>query len=216
MIFAGEASWRWKMQRPAADHLYETFWRQAARWLSAPSPDPLMIDVEPDVRPETQATLGVIVRDERFAPVHDAAVELVVRDERGHESVMSATLSDPARGRYTAVWQPSGRGMYKVSAKVTRSRNVGAAGPATLTVSRHLLSGAADRETADPTVHRDVLARLAERTGGQVGRPDDLNALARALRARADSAPTLSVRELWHGPWTFVVVISLLASECGG
>ena len=35
MIFTGEASWRWRMQLPSSDRTYETFWRQAVRWLAA-------------------------------------------------------------------------------------------------------------------------------------------------------------------------------------
>jgi hypothetical protein len=31
MIFAGEASFRWRMQLPSEDHTFELFWRQAAR-----------------------------------------------------------------------------------------------------------------------------------------------------------------------------------------
>ena len=34
MVFTGEASWRWRMHLPAADRTYETFWRQAVRWLA--------------------------------------------------------------------------------------------------------------------------------------------------------------------------------------
>lgn len=212
MVFAGEASWRWKMQNPADDHLYEMFWRQAARWLSAPAPDPVAIDAEPDVRPDTPSTVGVIVRDERFNPIRNASVEIVVRDGRGHDDAMTATLTDPSRGRYTAMWQPGGRGLYRVTAKVKRSADQNTAA-STITASRDLLSGGADLETADPRVHDDVLARIAERSGGQVGRADDLGTVARALRSRAEASPAVSVRELWHGPWTFAVIIALLGAE---
>ena len=34
MVFAGEASWRWRMMLPAADTRYDTIWRQMARWLA--------------------------------------------------------------------------------------------------------------------------------------------------------------------------------------
>jgi len=212
MIFAGEASWRWKMQRPASDHLYETFWRQAARWLSAPAPDPVAVDVDPDLRPGGPSKLGVIVRDRAFAPIRDASVELVVRDERGQGEAFAATLTDPARGRYTAEWQPPARGLYHVSAKVTRPGSARAMASAT-SAERDLLSGGADLETEDPRVHEDVLARIAERSGGEVGRASDLAAVARAVRARADALPVVSVREVWHGPWTFALLVALLAAE---
>lgn len=211
MVFAGEASWRWKMQRPADDHLFETFWRQAARWLSAPAPDPVVVDVEPEVRPETPTTIGVIVRDKEFAPIRDASVEIVVRDERGRADSLAATLTDAERGRYTAAWQPIGRGLYHVSAKATNPP--GRSETPIESAERDLLSGGSDPETADPRVHNDVLARIAERSGGQIARAEDPGAIARALRARAEASPAVSVRELWHGPWTFISLVMLLAGE---
>ena len=45
MVFAGEASWRWKMLVPSTNRSHEFFWRQAARWLAGPAPDPVTIDV---------------------------------------------------------------------------------------------------------------------------------------------------------------------------
>lgn len=213
MVFAGEASWRWKMQRPADDHLYEMFWRQAARWLSAPAPDPMAIDVDQDVRPGTPAEVGVVVRDRTFTAIRDASVEVVVRDDHGRTDAIAARLIDPERGRYVAEWQPTGRGLYHVSARATLAGKRERGKAAALSAERALLSGGADRETADPRVHHDVLARLAERSGGRVAQAGDLAAISRTLRARADAAPTVAVREVWHGPWTFAVIVSLLGSE---
>lgn len=213
MIFAGEASWRWKMQRPADDHLYETFWRQAARWLSAPAPDPVVVNVDDAVRPGMPTTLGVQVRDQSFTPIRDASVRLVIRDDRGRGEEVAATLTDAARGRFTAQWQPAGRGLYHVSAKVARTGGVRPGRTEVMTAERDVLSGGVDAETADPRVHEDVLARIAERSGGRLGRTRDLGAIAQGLRDRIDAAPAVSVRELWHGPWTFATLLALLALE---
>ena len=43
MVFAGEASWRWRMRMPSTDHTFETFWRQAGRWLVASAPEPVAL-----------------------------------------------------------------------------------------------------------------------------------------------------------------------------
>ena len=40
LVFAGEASWRWKMMLPASDGTYDRFWRQAARWLTTEAAGP--------------------------------------------------------------------------------------------------------------------------------------------------------------------------------
>ena len=207
MVFAGEASWRWKMQRPLDDRLYDTFWRQAARWLSAPAPDPVAIDVDADPRPGMPATIGVSVRDEAFEAIRDASVEVVVRDARGAQEVLRASLSDATRGRYTATWQPPARGLFRVSASARR------AAARFSSADRDVLAGAFDQETADPRRQPDVLARIAENTGGKMVPEAEIATLAGALRARAEASPRVTVQELWHGPWTFAALVLLLSAE---
>ncbi len=213
MVFSGEASWRWKMERPLEDRLYDTFWRQAARWLSAPSPDPVAVDVDPDLSPGRAATIGVTVRDEQFQPIRDASVEVVVRGDGGAEEVLHPSLADAARGRYTAAWQPPAKGLFHVRARVSRPASLRGAARQPLSVDRDVLAGGADGETMDPRVHEDVLARIAERSGGRLINSDDLSPLVQTLRARAAASPTTAVQELWHGPWTFFTIVGLLAAE---
>ena len=63
MVFAGEASWRWKMMMPAADRSYDVFWRQAARWLTSASPDPVAISVPDACEPGDLVSVDIDVRD---------------------------------------------------------------------------------------------------------------------------------------------------------
>jgi hypothetical protein len=207
MVFAGEATWRWKMQRPLEDRLFETFWRQVARWLAAPAPEPIAIDVGADPQPGRPAALTVLVRDEAFEPVRDAAVEIVVRDDRGGEEILRPALQDAAGGRYAVEWRPSHQGLFRLSASARRAS-------ARLASADHAVYvGAADVETADPRRQDDVLRRMAERTGGQVVSPEEIGRIAGALQARAAAAPMMTARELWHGPWTLMAIIALLGIE---
>jgi hypothetical protein len=209
MVFAGEASWRWKMQRPRNDQLYDTFWRQAARWLSAPSPDPVALDVAADAMPGSPSTIGVSVRNPQFEAIRDASVEVVVTDERGGQEVLKAALTDAARGRYTAAWQPPARGLYRVSASARR------ASERMSSATRDVFAGGADLETADPRRRDDVLARFAEATGGRQFSERELPRIGPALQARLEATPAVVVRELWHGPWTFLALMMLLSAEWG-
>ena len=213
MVFAGEASWLWKMRRPLEDHLYDSFWRQAARWLSAPAPDPIAVDTEADVRPGVPSVVGVTVRDEKFEPIRNATVDIVVRGPNGGDQALRGALSDSARGRYTATWRPSERGLFRVSATVRLSGASATTGRVHIASERSVLSGGADLETADLRRHDDVLARLAEGTGGRLISERDLPLLTAALKQHVDASPTLEIRELWHGPWTFLTVIALLSVE---
>ena len=51
MVFTGEAAWRWRMMLPASDRSYETFWRQAVRWLALPATDPVSLTLPPRAAP---------------------------------------------------------------------------------------------------------------------------------------------------------------------
>src|SRR5688572_31071832 len=74
MVFAGEASWRWRMMRPATDNSYETIWRQLARWITAGAQGPVMIAaMSPSVAGVTDR-VSVLVRDENFRPIANAEV----------------------------------------------------------------------------------------------------------------------------------------------
>jgi hypothetical protein len=197
------------MQRPAGDPLYDTFWRQVARWLTAPSPDPIALDVEADVRPGVRSTIGVTVRNPSFEAVRDASVEVVVRDPRGGQEVLNASLSDASRGRYTANWQPPARGLYQVSATARR------ASERMSSTTRNIFAGGADPETADPRRRDDVLARIAEATGGRQFTAREIAQIGPALQSKLDAMPTVSVVEVWHTPWMFALLILLLSLEWG-
>ena len=98
MVFSGEASWRWRMMRPADDLSYERFWRQATRWLSSDAPDPVTLLVPDAPAPGDTIPVQLDVRDAAFNPVADAVVE--------------ATLSSPGGEPAPLVLRPSGTGQH--------------------------------------------------------------------------------------------------------
>ena len=75
VVFAGEASWRWRMMLPSSNKTYETFWRQAGRWLAAPTPDPVALTV-PSLPVGGRGALTLDVRDTAFRPVSDGTVRV--------------------------------------------------------------------------------------------------------------------------------------------
>ena len=62
MVFAGEASWRWRMMLPSNNRTYETFWRQAGRWLAAGAPEPIALTL-PSPAAGSTGRLDLDVRD---------------------------------------------------------------------------------------------------------------------------------------------------------
>lgn len=207
MIFAGEAAWRWRMQLPATDRTYETVWRQIARWLSAAAPEPVTIAPMAVTLPGTTDTVSVIVRDEEFKPVGDAQVQVRLTPPGSTERVMSAALTDPREGRYTASARFDQAGVYRIEADVRRGgRSLG-------TTRRPVLVGGADVEMSEPRLNEAVLRRIAESTAGRYVPADAAGEVPSLIQSRVDSDRPLEMRDLWNTGWSLAAIIGLLTAE---
>jgi uncharacterized membrane protein len=207
LVFAGEASWRWRMMRPASDTSYDTIWRQLARWITAGAAGPVTLGpLSPTVAGVTER-ISVIVRDEEFRPVTNAEVAVVVTAPDGEARRLTAALATPQEGRYFVAARFDQTGVYRVTAEAGRgTERLGV-------TTRPVLVGGVDLEMAQPRLNEAVLERLASETGGRYvpeAEAGDLPSLL--LDARAD-AGTPEPRDLWHNGWSLALIIGLLAAE---
>jgi uncharacterized membrane protein len=210
MIFTGEASWRWRMMMPSSDRMYDTFWRQAVRWLALGSADPVALVAVAPTSPGDEVAVRVAVRDTSFQPQRDAQVTIRVTGPDGRAREAGASLeeaSDSSTAVFAARFTPEQPGIYKVSARARRGgADSGAA-------SSSFLVGGADVEMTDPRLNTPVLARLALGSGGRVLASGQTSELLAALRANVPAATLAVRRDLWHNGWSLLAIIGLLASE---
>jgi uncharacterized membrane protein len=207
VAFAGEATWRWRMMRPTDDRLYETFWQQTARWLAASSPDPVMAAVTRGTTPRETATVDITVRDAAFVPARGASVSVRVRGPGGRVEELAAEPVDAAAATWRARFKPAEIGVHVVTVEATRgAERIGVA-------TRHLLTGGADLEMADPRANEAVLARMANDTAGALVREADVDRLPGMMAAAADPTSPRATHELWHGPVPILIIIGLLSAE---
>jgi hypothetical protein len=207
MVFAGEASWRWKMLAPSSDRTYELFWRQAARWLSSSSPDPVAITVPASAEPGDSISVDVDARDAVFAPAPDAAVDATLTKPGGAVEPIRLRRVDPASGRFTAAIGSEQPGLYRVHAEAKR-------GAASLGASdRWFYVGGADREFAEPRLNEGFLRRVARNSGGRYVRAADASRIVGWLQASTPQSAAPERRDLWHEPWAFALVVLLLSAE---
>jgi uncharacterized membrane protein len=209
MVFAGEAAWRWRMLMPAADRSYDTFWRQAVRWLSVPATDPIAITLPASSTPGADLPLTVLVRDSSFEPVRDAGVEVRVTAPDGRLTALQASI-DPAAsgsGRYVATFRAAQAGVYRVTVNVQQ----GSAALGSATAS--FLAGGSDPEMTDPRLNLQVLRRIAAASGGAPVDAARLDVLADTLAAAAPAAQLEVRRDLWHNAWSLLLIVGLLSGE---
>jgi uncharacterized membrane protein len=211
MTFTGEASWRWRMMLPSSDRSYDTFWRQALRWLALPAGDPVAVALPAGVPLGETVAVRVAVRDKAFVAQTDAVVDLRITAPDGRiEQVRAAAASgggaDDA-GWYVARFRAEQPGVYRISGAARRGAlAVGSASGA-------LLVGGADVEMSDPRLNLPLLQRVAASTGGRIVAPGDGKGLVEALRAGMPAARMVLMEDLWHNGWSFAVIVTLLGGE---
>jgi hypothetical protein len=210
MVFAGEAAWRWRMMLPAADRSYDTFWRQAVRWLALPAADPLSVIAPAGASVGDVVPLRVAARTPAFLPMADATVDVRVTAPDGRlEQLRGAAESPDAPGRFAARYRPEHPGVYRVVAEARRGdRPAGSAAAA-------FLVGGADLEMTDPRLNLPVLQRLAAASNGQMLDPGHTSVVLERLRAAVPAASLSVRRDLWHNGWSFAAIVLLLAGEWG-
>ncbi|HYB95596.1 MAG TPA: FixH family protein [Vicinamibacterales bacterium] len=207
IAFAGEASWRWRMMRPATDTSYETIWRQMTRWVTAGAQSAVTIMPLSPAAAGATDRISVIVRDEDFRPVASAEVAVVLTAPNGEKRQLAATLSNAGDGRYSVAARFDHGGVYRVDAIASRG------GVRVGTAERPVLVGGVDLEMAQPRLNEAVLKRLSAESGGRYLRPDQLSELPSLLRASRAEAGTPEMRDLWHNGWSLAAIIALLAAE---
>jgi uncharacterized membrane protein len=204
MIFAGEASWHWKMMRPVTDRSYDAFWRQSLRWLSGGAPDPVSVAAPSVVAPGSTVPIEVAARDGSFAPLASPAITVSLRSD-GDARDLGATSAGP--GRATASWQAARPGLYEIAADVRDGeRLVG-------TATRTVLVGGVDPELMDPRLNDGTLARLASASGGAYVRVAEVSRIAVGLRDATAPPSRREMRDLWHNGWMLAFIAGLLACE---
>jgi uncharacterized membrane protein len=208
MVFTGEASWRWRMLLPATDRSYETFWRQAARWLALPATDPVSLTAPASASPGELVTWRISARGPGFDALPGATVDLRVTSPGGRvETLPAAADSAGGEGMFVATQRIDGPGIYRAVG------DVHAGDRTTTTAAVSLLAGGADSEMTDPRLNVRVLERIANASDGRMVQAGEMTALAEQLRAAVPAAVVAARRDLWHNGWSFAVIVALLALE---
>jgi hypothetical protein len=190
----------------STDRTYEYFWRQAARWLAAPAPAPVTVTAPESAEVGDPVEIGIEVRDGEFVPVADPVLTGSITWPDGKVDELSERRESGGAGRFLASLHPERAGLYRV--RVEAKDGTQSLGEA----DRWFYVGGTDREFADPRLNEGFLRRVAERSGGRYVRASGAGDLASWLAASlADPQPVL--RDLWHHPWAFAIIVVLLSAE---
>jgi uncharacterized membrane protein len=210
MLFTGEAAWRWRMRLPSDDRSYDTFWRQAIRWIALPAADPVALVLPEGAAPGEVLALRVLARTPAFQPLHGKTATLrVTRPDGRIDAVLAGTegASGVDDGLLLARYRPEDPGVYRVTAEIAGDDG------SPRTAAAWMLVGGVDHEMTDPRLNIRALQRVAAASGGQVIEPGEMTRLAGQLRAATPAAARRAQRDAWHNVWVLGAILLLLGGE---
>jgi uncharacterized membrane protein len=207
LVFAGEASWRWKMMLPASDGTYDRFWRQAARWLTTDAADPVSLEPVTSAATGGDVLIAATVRDAEFRPTPTATVSVKVERANGTVEELTPTLVDGARARYTARVAAGDAGVNRVHVEAQQ-------GATTLgTADAPWLVGGIDAELADPRLDEIALRRLADASGGAYLDVEHALDAGRYLQTATSRRAPEEWRDWWQTGWMFALIVLFAGAE---
>jgi hypothetical protein len=212
--------WRWSMRRgldesaegarrPDVPDDPAQAWRQLTRWLVNDVPRRVEIALESKYD-ESSVSIRTTVRDAEFLPLDNAQVQLTVQPPSGETFVLNSELAEQQPGVYQATCWSQETGGYRVSANV-----IAADGSVVGTATSGWTAQPAAAELATLQTNRDLLARIAQQTGGELIFENDLDQFAADLPTRKVPVTETWVYPIWHRPWVMIAAMLCLCGEWG-
>ena len=207
-VFGTASTQRWQMHLPPQDQSHETFWRQLLHALAARAPARVSVASEQSTYDdEREVSFTAEVRNARFEPLDDAAVELMVAPEFGEPYTLAMQPSGQNDGRYRATIDAQSPGVYRASLIARRAnKEVGRA-------TTHVIRANGVAEQFASHQHRAVLERISQMTGGRYWTLDDLDGLAAAIPYSKAGVIERQTLDLWNLPIVFLLLLALKLGE---
>ncbi|WP_437225715.1 glutamine amidotransferase [Planctomicrobium sp. SH661] len=204
--------WKWSLHasESSQDDLAKG-WRQLARWLVGDVPRRLAVTLGDSDHEGTLAkSIEVRVRDREFLPSETRQVTVNVTQPDGTQVELETQLSSEEPGLYQSQYVPRLPGAYVAEVMVAADE-----GDPQLTSAVGWASDPTADEFASPRVNLPLLRELAEKTGGKLIAPDQMDAFVSNFQKRDLPVMETETVPLWHRPWLLAIVVGLLAGEWG-
>lgn len=204
--------WRWGLGRKSNEELdLEKAWRQTVRWLVADVPQRVELDVaRQSDAPGPAMELKVRLRDEEYAPLDNASVSVKITSPDGAELELRAGSSDQEPGTYITTYVPRAAGAYRFHVTAT-----GADGSAVGEREAGWAEEGAAAEFRALEPNRELLARIARETGGELVPTNGIDEFVRSLPNRKIPITQAWIYPLWHQWWVFLLAVACLTGEWG-
>lgn len=206
-------TWRWQMSMPSEDDSHERFWQQLLGHMVETSMPRLTLDLgAPVYRDATEAQVRLSARNADYTPLQQASVPVDVVFADGRRQSIDLSPQVDGEGTYAASIPLTGDGSFAVTARTPRIGESPGNDPE-VEIQRWATAESGSAEAFDAGLHRGLLERIAEVTGGAYLQLDELDRLP-GLLATSNAAMTREVSlPLWNMPILFLLLFGSRLAE---
>ena len=188
------------------DRVSRGFWTQAVKWLATREDvDRVRVAFDkPVCRSGETVGVRVTVLNEMLQPVEGANVTLSSADSG---SVYDMRLRDEGGGRYTGRILAGRQGQQRFAVRAEEGGTAVGTGTGQITVGMYSL------EFEDTRTNTELLAALADASGGRIVPADSLDAAVEGLGLNPQVVTRSYRWRLWGQTWPFFLLVCLLGVE---
>jgi hypothetical protein len=213
-----DASWYWGFvaaEQSGSNRAYQRFWSNALRWLVR-DPELAPVQVTPDrpaIEPGERAGVQVQARAPDWGPAAGSPVAVELVDETGRVVARAEGAAGPDGVAHLAL-DPPGPGAFRLEASAWNRCQAGRCPPG---LAPERASGAvavrAGAEDADAAPRPELLAALAEATGGRFLRWSDRLPDLPMIEPEAVEIGRRKDVPIWDRGWVLAALAAVLAGE---
>jgi uncharacterized membrane protein len=209
LALGADSTWRWGITTGGSHgdaSAYDRFWDRALRWLSRdPSLDPAHVDTDREsYGPGSALQARLRLRDERYQPLVDRGLELMVLDGAGKVRAEAPLQTDAEGAASVSLQAPRDPGAYRLAVHDPQSD--------AMIAEQGFLVDAAGDELADATARPARMREIARATGGSFHMVSSPPKLASLDKSRSRALGT-EIRAPFLSPWFFALLVLLFAAE---
>ncbi|OYW24208.1 MAG: hypothetical protein B7Z55_02765 [Planctomycetales bacterium 12-60-4] len=207
--FGGDTTYQWVLHDQAEEH--QRFWRQMILWLARKEADtnqPVWAKVEPrNFHPGGTVPIEFGARDDSGQPVPDAEFSVeIIKPGGKKESLAVRKGTDSSFADFTNTDLP-GDYWARVEARHGGSL-IG------MEASTRFIVDPTDLELDQPNADYETLQKIADITGGQLLRPEDLAGfLKRLTEMKLEDLTRVTVLPLWDNWWLLLAFVGVMTAE---
>ncbi len=214
MAIATDSLWRWNflsVGKGGGNRHYIKFWQNSIKWLiKDPSLNPVHIALNKETfLPGEEVQIKIDVVGGNYQPLGGVRLEIDVTNEFSGKSVFSAKGVTGSDGQYRFTVKYDREGYYVVNVFAKKENDEIGQDYAVFNIALE------SKEFKDPSIRRDVLARLAEISGGKYF---DLPAknIGEKFSIENPSIVKLVGRRqisLWDNGYIFMMILAIVSTE---